>query len=195
MPKARILDNRGYDRAQIEFPHVVKVHNSGSTIGVHYIDSTTAKTNLLSEWVEGIRIVEEFLDGPEGVIVIYKGEVIDGALVNYSGPLFDYNSKYDPQLSKLEPWDSLPATTREEVTQYGLDIYDNCQCSGFLSVEFRLKNGAPYILEANGIPGMTKTSLVPYTFARRGIGFKTLVELMIAEYRQPKVKQTGSDHY
>lgn len=43
------------------------------------------------------------------------------------------------------------------------------------------KNGVPYVLEINTVPGMTATSLVPDAARAAGIGFPDLCEKILLE--------------
>ena len=43
------------------------------------------------------------------------------------------------------------------------------------------KNGTPYFLEINTIPGMTETSLVPDAARAAGMGFEKLVETLVEQ--------------
>jgi D-alanine-D-alanine ligase len=53
-------------------------------------------------------------------------------------------------------------------------------CNGISRVDLILgDDGKPYFLEVNTIPGMTSTSLVPKAAAAAGIGFETLVEIIL----------------
>lgn len=177
------------------YPHVVKPHDSGSTVGVDYVETESGRDDVISKWGDSRKIVEEFIDGLEGATVVYDGKLIDGVIVNYNGKIFDYDTKYDPKLSSLEPWDRIPEVARKELKEMSEDVYRVCGCSGFLCIDFRLsRDNIPYVLEANSIPGMTKCSLVPYTFGRRGLSFNQVVELMLKDVSAIKLQLSASTH-
>ncbi|MGB9591368.1 MAG: D-alanine--D-alanine ligase, partial [Candidatus Kryptoniota bacterium] len=53
-------------------------------------------------------------------------------------------------------------------------------CKSFGRVDFRVgKDGTPYCLEVNTIPGMTETSLVPKAAAAAGLSFVQVVRRIV----------------
>lgn len=182
MPNGRAYSKEEYEQNPPSYIHVVKPYDSGSTMGVHYVETAEDVKKVVAEWSDNNeRIVEEFIGGREGAVIVYNGEVIGGMLVNFDGPIFTYEAKYTPELSRLESWDCLHKLTREEISKYSLIVYNECGCEGgFLCIDFRLSaSGDVYIIEANSIPGMTDCSLTPYSFGKRGVNFNELVQLMI----------------
>ena len=66
--------------------------------------------------------------------------------------------------------------------------YRICECSGAVRFDFKTdKDGNPFVLEANSIPGMTATSLVPKAAAAKGISFPRLCEMILMEAGLDKV--------
>ena len=65
--------------------------------------------------------------------------------------------------------------------------YKVAECAGVVRFDFKLDSeGRPFILEANSIPGMTATSLVPKA-AAAGIDFPELCEKILLEAGLNKV--------
>jgi D-alanine-D-alanine ligase len=60
-------------------------------------------------------------------------------------------------------------------------VYELLGCSGFGRVDLMLsrEDGELYVLEANAIPGLTETSLLPQAADAAGIGFDSLVERIL----------------
>ena len=67
---------------------------------------------------------------------------------------------------------------RRESSQAALDTYRLLGCEGFARVDVILceDTGEPMVLEANAIPGLTETSLLPQAADAAGIGLEELVE-------------------
>lgn len=60
--------------------------------------------------------------------------------------------------------------------QLAIDAFSALGCRAVARIDFRLnKNSEPYILEANTIPGMTETSLLPEAAKAAGISFNELI--------------------
>lgn len=180
IPKGKIMNKDEYLKTWTEYPHILKPYDSGSSIGVQYVEN---KNEIdFDKWIDN-KIVEEYIDGIEGVSLVYNGKIVGGSIVNYNGKIFDYKTKYDPKLSKLEHWDSLDIKIRNEIGSMSELLYKECECSGFVCIDFKINSrGEIYIIEGNTIPGMTKCSLVPYIFkAQKNIDFNTLVNMMVQD--------------
>jgi D-alanine-D-alanine ligase len=60
-------------------------------------------------------------------------------------------------------------------------VWDALGCAGFARVDLMLDAaGDLWVLEANTIPGLTDTSLLPQAADAAGIGFDELVERLLA---------------
>jgi D-alanine-D-alanine ligase len=78
---------------------------------------------------------------------------------------FDYEAKY----KKGKTDEITPARISKELTdkvqQLSSKIYDLCDCSGIVRIDYILKDNEFYFLEVNTTPGMTATSFVPQQIA------------------------------
>ena len=180
LPKGKLMTKDEYDKTNQAYPHIVKIPNSGSSIGVSYICTDMAKRDLLNEWESDRRIVEEFIDGVEGSVTVYRGKVVGGVVIKYKGPIFDYITKYDLSLQTIGDWSVVNEAVRTEITTFAEKIFNKIGLGGIVRIDFRLcSKGVPYILDVNTIPGMTTTSLVPFSFKQIGLGFNEVVQKMI----------------
>ena len=73
-----------------------------------------------------------------------------------------------------------PGTTARAQT-LALDAYRVLGCYGFARVDLMLdeQTGEPTVLEANAIPGLTETSLLPQAAEAAGISFAAFVERVL----------------
>jgi D-alanine-D-alanine ligase len=97
---------------------------------------------------------------------------------------YDFEARYEFGRTDFRcPADLTEETTRR-VQQAALDTYELLGCSGFGRVDVMLEDetGAATVLEANAIPGLTETSLLPQAADAAGIDLDALVEriLMLA---------------
>ena len=178
---------RGEDAAKIEtcgihFPCVVKPCSGGSSIGVSIVHDKAEYEQALKEafrW-ENELVIEEYVKGREfsvGVIDFQALPIIEIAPVE---GFYDYKNKYKAG-STVE---TCPAELSEEVTkkmQYyaeraaeviGLDTYSRMDF--LMDADENL-----FCLEANTLPGMTPTSLIPQEAAVLGMDYPTLCEELI----------------
>ena len=167
-------------------PVVIKAATQGSSIGVTIPktaeevvpaleDSFKYSQNVLAEkCIKGkeltISMMEE--DGePKALPVIW--------IAPHSGA-YDFHSKYTKGATDYH----CPAPFDEETTTYVQGIakatYKLLGLSGVARVDAILgEDGVAYVLEANTVPGMTATSLVPKAAAAVGISFPELCEKIL----------------
>jgi D-alanine-D-alanine ligase len=68
------------------------------------------------------------------------------------------------------------------VHELALEVHRLLGCRGLSRVDLMLDaDGSPWVLEANTVPGMTETSLLPQAADAAGIGFDELVARILAE--------------
>ena len=96
------------------------------------------------------------------------------------GDPYDYESRYDIGRTTF----LCPAELGDDVTAraqaMALATYELLGCYGFARVDLMLaENGDLEVLEANSIPGLTDTSLLPQAAEAAGIGFDQLVERIV----------------
>ena len=165
---------------QLGYPVVVKPNRQGSTIGLSVVDDPAAlpATVELARRFDSEVMVERFVPGRELTVGILDGEALAvGEIIPRLGEIFDYASKYQAGgASEIFPAELDPVTTRR-VQELGLAAHRALKLGSYSRVDFRLTPlGKLYCLEANTLPGMTATSLLPQSAAVMGIDFAALCE-------------------
>jgi D-alanine-D-alanine ligase len=164
----------------LDFPVVVKPNKQGSTVGLtvvrdaRQLDSALAHAARYDDEV----MVERFVEGRELTVGILEGTALSaGESLPRLGDVFDYASKYQPDVAhEIFPADLPPETTRL-VQSLGLQAHRAVKAGPYSRVDFRLdKSGQPWCLEVNTVPGMTSTSLLPQSAQALGISFPQLCE-------------------
>ncbi len=170
------------DENGIGLPCIVKPCCGGSSVGV-----TIARTE--SEYEEALEtafsyeeevIVEQYIEGREfsaGVIDGKPYPVIEIAPVE---GFYDYKNKYTAGAAvETCPAHISPEKT-EEMQRYALLAYEALRLDGYARMDFMMDAQENlYCLEANTLPGMTPTSLLPQEAAAVGIDYPSLCELLI----------------
>jgi D-alanine-D-alanine ligase-like ATP-grasp enzyme len=87
--------------------------------------------------------------------------------------IFDYECKYTPGMSQ----EVFPAELSRDLTEHirtiALRVHRLLKLRHFSRIDFRLgEDGVYYCLEANTLPGLTRTSLVPQSAAAMGMPFE-----------------------
>ncbi len=187
-PRAEIVDvSNGPKLPSFPAPFVVKPPREGSSVGVNIVkDPAKAEAAMADAAKYGNDIlVEEFIDGLELTVAVLSDEALPVIHIIPPEGVYDMASKY-PWLSGAQgslyicPADLDEETTRA-VQQAALAAHRALGIEIYSRVDVLLdQQSRPFVLEANTIPGMTETSLLPKAAAAAGIDFPTLC-LTIAE--------------
>ena len=174
----------------IQAPLVIKPPLEGSSVGIQIVktqDEIPAALLIAAEKYSEV-LVEEFIEGMELTVGILDGAALPIVHIAPPGGVYDMASKY-PWLSgsqgseyfcpadlDLETTMAVQAAALAAHRSLGVEIYSRVDV--LLDSQNR-----PFVLEANTIPGMTETSLLPKAAAATGISFpelcKTIAELSL----------------
>jgi D-alanine-D-alanine ligase len=163
----------------VGFPVVVKPNDQGSSVGLDIVQSPAGlfeKARLAAEYSDKV-LFEKYIPGRELTVSILGDEVLPVAEVKPKDGFYDYHHKYTPGLAdKIVP---APITEEEtkNIQKLGLLAFKALGCRGYARIDFRMSTeGEFYFLEANTLPGMTQTSLVPKAARAAGIDFPELLD-------------------
>jgi len=162
---------------RLGWPLIVKPSKQGSTVGLSLVKEPPLFDSAL---VEARRhddevMIEAFVPGRELTVGILDGAALPVGEIIPRHEIFDYECKYTPGMSQeIFPAD-LPAAVAEETRRLALVAHRCLKLGGYSRIDFRLTpEGGLSCLEANTLPGMTGTSLLPQAAAAAGIGFAEL---------------------
>jgi D-alanine--D-alanine ligase len=101
--------------------------------------------------------------------------------------IFDFTAKYQLGLTQYIFPVSIDQAVALEVQRIALRAHKLLGCCGCSRVDIILtKDGCPYILEVNTIPGMTATSLLPKAAKIVGIDFSHLCFKLLELAYEPR---------
>lgn len=187
-PKSEIIDvSNGVRLPSFPVPFVVKAPCQGSSVGVHIVkDAATAMAAMEDAAKYGDDIlVEEYVSGYELTVPVINDVAYPVVHIIPPEGEYDFSSKY-PWLSGGKGSQYIcPADIDEETTKAvqaaALAAHRSLGVEVYSRVDVLLDSqNRPFVLEANTIPGMTETSLLPKSAAAAGIPFPELCK-MIAE--------------
>ena len=175
------------EAAQVErslggFPVVVKPSREGSTVGVSVVRTPGELEAALEQAAayEGPPLIEKFVPGRELAVGIIGDEALPVVEIKPSHEIYDYECKYTQGMSQYEVPAQLSGECTEEVQAAALKAHRILRLSAYSRIDFRLDEaGRPWCLEANSLPGMTATSLLPKAAAAAGIPFEQLCDLIV----------------
>ncbi|MFJ3390359.1 D-alanine--D-alanine ligase [Lysinibacillus sp. NPDC086135] len=167
------LDKMGY-------PFVVKPNSGGSSVGVKIVyDKNSLLTSIeeVFKWDAEI-IIEKYIEGEEITCSILDGELLPIISIQHTAQFFDYKAKYE-DAATLEEIVELPSAIHERVTEAAKGCYKALKCDVYARIDMMIKDGIPYVMEVNTLPGMTKNSLLPKSASSAGITYTKLLDRII----------------
>jgi D-alanine-D-alanine ligase len=164
------------------YPCVVKVCNGGSSVGVSIATSAAEMNNALANAFSygNEVIIEQYIQGREFSVGVIDGKALPIIEIAPLVGFYDYKNKYQAG-SAVE---TCPADLNEDITarmqQIAEDVFIALRLKTYARMDFILsKENEIYCLEANTLPGMTPTSLLPQEAKAVGISFEELCEKII----------------
>ena len=170
--------------ARLSFPIVVKPARQGSALGIRFAGTAADVPAalmaafsydvgvLLERHVAGRDLAVSVLDGPEGPEALPVVEAVP-----QDEQFYDFEARYEIGRTTFSCPADLPEEVAERARGLALRVYELLGCEGFGRVDLMLEeaSGELSVLEANAIPGLTETSLLPQAAEAGGIGFDALV--------------------
>lgn len=160
-------------------PWVVKPATEGSSLGVSIIKDKNDFTQALEKaFTFGSRaLVEKYIEGREVQIGILNDKILGGVEVRPSLEFYSYEAKYTAGLTEYILPPALESGVYKKACSKALAAHIALGCKGSTRVDLRIdKEGSPFVLEVNTIPGMTETSLLPKIAQHAGFDFPGLIE-------------------
>jgi D-alanine-D-alanine ligase len=186
------------------FPMVVKPATGGSALGVKFARSgeelpaaivgalSYDRKVVIERYVAGRDLAVSVLDeaGPQGTSE-RRGDgrsssapvalpVVEA--IPREQDFYDYESRYEIGMTTFVCPADLDERTTARAQQLALDVYRLLGCHGVARMDLMLDEDADelLVLEANVVPGLTETSLLPLAADAAGIDFDRLIERILA---------------
>ncbi len=177
----------------INFPILVKPNDEGSSRGIHQDSLVFNKEDLYKKVEEGLKlynppiILNEFIEGREFSIgILGNGDDItilpiqevdlsnlpDNLLKFYS---FEIKSYYKSHTVYHIPA-KLTVEERKSMETVALKAYNSLMLKDYSRVDIILKDGIPYVLEINSLPGLMRETSALYRMAESmNLGYDGLI--------------------
>ena len=170
---------------KLGLPLFVKPNAGGSSFGITKVkEEHQLKEAIEKAWKESDEaLIEQFIEGKEftcGMVKI-NGEktIFPVTEVLPKNEFFDFEAKYTPGAAEEITPARLPKVLFEKCQQLTSEIYDLCECSGIVRIDFILKGEDFYFLEVNTTPGMTATSFIPQQIEAMGSTLQEIITQII----------------
>jgi D-alanine-D-alanine ligase len=161
------------------WPVVVKPNKQGSTVGLSIVREASgfAPAVELAKQFDDEVMIERFIAGREFTVGILEQRALPVGEIISPGEVFDYQSKYQVGGAREVFPADIPAGEAALLQDYALRAHRVLKLGVYSRVDFRRDSAGGYwCLEANSLPGMTATSLLPQAALAAGITFPELVE-------------------
>lgn len=179
------------------FPCVVKPCSGGSSVGI-------AKADNKEEYIAAIKdafsyekeiVVEQFVKGREFSVGLLGGKALPPIEIAPLSGFYDYASKYQAGATLETCPADIDEETDKKLRAAAETAFKALHLQSYARIDFLLdENGQEYCLEANTLPGMTPTSLLPQEAAAEGISYPELcekiIEISLDKYEK-KTKEFG----
>ncbi len=176
---------------EIPIPCVVKASHGGSSVGVYFVNTKEelqpAIDGAFSYEDDGV--IEQYITGREMTCAVIDGHALPIVEIIPKAGRYDYKNKYQAGATD----EICPAPCSEELTKKVQKMAEEAYAALRLSVYARMdfivdKDENVWCLEANTLPGMTPTSLIPQEAAAVGISYdqlcEKLIELSLKKYEE-----------
>jgi D-alanine-D-alanine ligase len=161
------------------WPVIVKPSKQGSTVGLSIVKQPAELASAVAEAFkhDDEVMLERFIAGRELTVPILGGEALPVGEIIPKKEIYDYECKYTPGMAVEVFPAKLTKAETADVQEQARRAFAALKLSGCARIDFRLNAaGEFHCLEANTLPGMTATSLVPQGAAAAGMDFPILCE-------------------
>jgi D-alanine-D-alanine ligase len=169
---------------QLAFPIVVKPASQGSALGIKFARTPADVPSALVAAFSYDRkvVLERHVAGRDLAVSILDGTPLPVVeALPQEEDFYDFEARYEIGRTEFVCPAELAPEAAARAAELALATWRTLGLHGFARVDLMLDgaDGALYVLEANPIPGLTDTSLLPQAAEAAGIAFDALVERIL----------------
>ncbi len=184
---------------RLAFPIVVKPAGQGSALGIKFAGTPAdVPTALVAAFSYDRKVLlERHVAGRDLAVSLLEEDGAPQALpvveaVPREEDFYDFEARYEIGRTQFLCPADLPHGVAEEAQRLAVRVWEVLGCAGFARVDLMLDTsgdadggrepvgGDLYVLEANTIPGLTDTSLLPLAAEAAGLGFDQVIGRILA---------------
>lgn len=166
------------------FPCIVKATCGGSSVGVTVARDLEGYKAALQEAFryDPEAVVEQYIEGREFSVGVMDGKALPIIEIAPKTGFYDYKNKYQAGSTVETCPAELSAEKTAEMQKVAEDVFRALRLKHYARMDFMMdQKGKIYCLEANTLPGMTPTSLLPQEAAAIGISYEDLCEMILQQ--------------
>ncbi len=163
---------------ELGLPLIVKPVSQGSSIGMTKV---VEHQELNQAWRvarghDPLVLVERWVEGREYTVAILQEQTLPVIELETPRAFYDFEAKYEASDTQYICPCGLEPGVEQAFQSLALKAFKALGCHGWGRVDLMVDDsGAPWLLEANTVPGMTDHSLVPMAARHAGMPFEQLV--------------------
>lgn len=166
------------------YPCIVKASCGGSSVGVTIARNDEEYAKALEEAFRYDKeaVVEQFISGREFSVGVMQGKALPIIEIAPKNGFYDYKNKYQAGSTVETCPADLPGEKTQRMQAMAEKVFKVLRLKNYARMDFIMsREGEIYCLEANTLPGMTPTSLLPQEAAALGISFEDLCENILQQ--------------
>lgn len=168
----------------IDGPCVVKVLDSGSSIGVHVFRSPSPEARQRAADIlrtHGRVLVERYVSGPELTVGLLEERALAPIRIVSKVEFFDFEAKYRRSDTEHRFDTGLPEVVVRQIQALAERANEVVGAIDLARIDVMVDaaTASPYLIEINTLPGFTPKSLLPEAAAHGGIPFVALVDRLV----------------
>lgn len=170
----------------VGYPCIVKPSRQGSSVGLTIVEQAEKLEPAIQEAgrYDTEVMVERYVRGRELTVGILGDQPLPPVEIRPKKGIYDYESKYTAGMTEYLCPAPIDRELTAQVQAYALRAFRVLKLRGYARIDFILAKEQLFCLEANTLPGMTATSLLPKGAAAAGIEYPTLCERIVELARQ-----------
>lgn len=192
-PKSYVLHKEDEElRSRVpDLPAVIKVCSGGSSVGVFIVNTEEEYSSTLDkafEYEDKV-LVERYIKGREFTDCVIDGIALPVVEIAPVSGFYDYKNKYQAGAAVETCPADIPDELTARIQSEAVKAYKALGIKTYARMDFLQdeKTGEIFCLEANTLPGMTPTSLIPQEAKAIGKSYRELcewiIEISLAKYK------------
>ena len=175
--------------AGLAFPVVVKPAAQGSALGIRIAKAPEDVAGaLIAAFTYGDRVLlAQHVAGRELAVSVLGGTAFPVVeAITADEDFYDFEARYTIGATELRCPAEIPAEVAVEAQRLAVAVFELLHLEGCARIDLLLdEHGDLWVLEANAVPGMTDTSLLPQAAEAAGMSFEQLVGRMLDLAHRP----------
>lgn len=181
-PKGIRLKKEDTETEKVPYPCIVKACKGGSSVGVCIAnnDDEYEKAKKEAFRYDDEVVIEQYIKGREFSVGVLQGKALPVIEIAPLTGFYDYKNKYQAGSAVETCPADISKEKTEEMQRAAETVFKALRLKNYARMDFMMSESEEiFCLEANTLPGMTPTSLLPQEAAAVGISFEELCEKLM----------------